>query len=549
MKRRSALTIMKQLIVLIQPLLGVMLLAILLGTIGYLCAISITVIASIIVTKILTNASNIQYLFILLIVVAFARGFLHYAEQYCNHFIAFKLLAIIRHHVFAQLRKLSPAKLDGKDSGNLISIITSDIELLEVFYAHTISPIAIAFCTSIILIAFLSSFHMYIGLFACIAYVCIGVCIPIYNGKKNGNDGLAYRNAFGELNSFVLDSLRGLEECIQYGYSEERKQQMNQQSDSLSNIQSKLSKQEGKQRALTNAAIQLFSIGMLVLTITLYHQHMISFVAIIICTITMMSSFGPVVALSSLSNNLAFTLASGDRVLSLLEEKPLVQDVEGNLPVQFSDMHVDDISFKYQDEMILEHRSFQFEKGKIYGIHGPSGCGKSTLLKLLMRFYDVQDGQIILNDCPIKQYPTSALRKTESYVTQSTYLFHDTIFNNVALAKENATKEEVIEACQKASIHEFITSLKDGYDTMVGELGETLSQGEKQRIGIARAFLRKAPLILLDEPTSNLDILNEGIILRSLKEEANATIILVSHRDSTMEICDEVIEMKSERMS
>lgn len=548
MKRRSAITIMRKLIVLVKPLLPIMLLAILLGTIGYLCAISITVLASIIVTKILTQQAIQTWIYIMLF-AAILRGFLHYAEQYCNHFIAFKLLAIIRHHVFAQLRKLSPAKLDGKDSGNLISIITSDIELLEVFYAHTISPIAIAFCTSLILIIFLSTYHISIGIFACIAYLTIGILIPIYNGKHNGNDGLKYRNAFGELNSFVLDSLRSLEECIQYGYGATRNKQMQQKSDTLAMYQEKLATQEGKQRAYTNFAIQAFSIGMLLLTVYLYTQQIIAQQSVIICTITMMSSFGPVVALSSLSNNLAFTLASGERVLNLLDETAQIEEVPGNQTIDFSSIQANHINFAYQDETILKDFFATFEAGKIYGIHGPSGCGKSTLLKLFMRFYDVQSGAVNINSKNIQTYPTHAIRQLESYVTQSTYLFHDTIANNVAIAKQDATREEIIEACKKASIHEFITSLKDGYETMVGELGDTLSQGEKQRLGIARAFLKKSDLILLDEPTSNLDILNEGIILRSLKEETNATIILVSHRDSTMQICDEVIEMLTDRVS
>lgn len=545
--RRSALSIMGSLIGLVKPLIHIMLAAILLGTTGYLCAIFLTILAA----QAILHGNT--HLFAVMIVLAVMRGVLHYAEQYCNHFIAFKLLAIIRHKVFAVLRKLCPAKLEGRDKGNLISIITTDIELLEVFYAHTISPIAIATLTSLIMSLFIGRYHMYAGLFALASYIIIGVVIPIWNGRRGGNSGMEFRTKFGDLNSFVLDSLRGLDETIQYGQGDVREREMEAQSDSLASLQKKLNTMEGKQRAITNLVILTASFGMLFLTLYLYGQKTLDFDGAVTCTIAMMGSFGPVVALSSLSNNLNQTLASGERVLSLLEEKPLVEEIEGaekSLHPTFGGAQAEHVTFSYGRETILDDYSISLEAGKITGIHGASGSGKSTLLKLLMRFWEVDQGIIRVDGQPVNDMPTRQLRNLESYVTQETHLFHDSIANNIAVGKLTASREEIIEAAKKASIHDFIVKLPNGYDTEVGELGDTLSGGEKQRIGIARAFLHDAPLMLLDEPTSNLDSLNEGIILKSLKESAKTqTVVLVSHRASTMNVADVVYEMENGRLS
>ena len=578
-KRRSAIQIMGSLIGLVKPLLHIMLAAIILGTLGYLCAIFLTILAGqVIVHGLLTGVAGmtvpvekmwlvftpVKTIITIMIVIAVLRGILHYVEQYCNHFIAFKLLAIIRHKVFASLRKLCPAKLEGRDKGNLISIITTDIELLEVFYAHTISPIAIATLTSIIMVIFIGRYHWLAGLLALTAYLIVGVAIPMWNGKRGSQKGMEFRTSFGELNSFVLDSLRGLDETIQYGQGKKRKEQMTGQSKNLAGMQESLSKMEGSQRSFTNMVILLASFGMLALTIWLYAKGEMGFEGILTCTIAMMGSFGPVVALSSLSNNLNQTLASGERVLSLLEETPLVEEIPGDVETSadqsenseesadhaFAGAEAENVTFAYGAETILDNYSLKLQPGKITGIHGASGSGKSTLLKLLMRFWDVQDGSVSVDGTDVRKIPTRHLRDMESYVTQETHLLHDSIANNIEVAKPGASREEIMEAAKKASIHDFIMTLPKGYDTEVGELGDTLSGGEKQRIGIARAFLHDCPLILLDEPTSNLDSLNEGIILRSLKESARKkTVVLVSHRVSTMNVADMVYEMENGRIS
>ena len=616
-KRRSAIAIMGSLIGLVKPLLHIMAAAIILGTVGYLCAIFLTILASQVILRGLAgnaagagisviseaamkstwlSGASVNRILAVMILIAVLRGILHYMEQYCNHFIAFKLLAIIRHKVFAALRKLCPAKLEGRDKGNLISIITTDIELLEVFYAHTISPIAIATLTSVIMVIFIGRYHVLAGVLALASYLIVGVVIPMWNGKRGSQKGMEFRTEFGELNSFVLDSLRGLDETIQYEQGEKRKGQMSDRSRKLAGMQEELSRMEGSQRSFTNLMILVASFGMLALTIHLYGKGEIGFDGILTCTIAMMGSFGPVVALSSLSNNLNQTLASGERVLSLLEEKPLVEEIpdgtefhavgrfndverqdeperitagmhvkgwkkdgayssdpekiENESVVEFTGAEVSHVTFAYEDETILDDYSLKLAPGKITGIHGASGSGKSTLLKLLMRFWDVDEGCVSVDGRDVKETPTRRLRDLESHVTQETHLFHDSIANNIAIAKPGATREEIMEAAKKASIHDFIMTLPKGYDTEVGELGDTLSGGEKQRIGIARAFLHDSPLLLLDEPTSNLDSLNEGIILKSLKEDkANRTVVLVSHRTSTMKVADVVYEMENGRVS
>ena len=600
-KRRSAISIMGSLIGLVKPLLHIMLAAIILGTAGYLCAIFLTILAGQVIVHglIAGGEGSVKTIITLMLIIAVLRGILHYAEQYCNHFIAFKLLAIIRHKVFAALRKLCPAKLEGRDKGNLISIITTDIELLEVFYAHTISPIAIATLTSLVMVVFIGRYHWLAGILALIAYLIVGVVIPMWNGKCGSQMGMEFRTNFGELNSFVLDSLRGLDETIQYDQGEKRKEQMSERSRSLAGMQEKLSKMEGAQRSFTNLVILLASFGMLALTVWLYEKGEIGFEGILICTIAMMGSFGPVVALSSLSNNLNQTLASGERVLSLLEETPMVEEISGNVDIRtdsdneisntsivsentdndirnqnnspekekyilrgiltgraknsvnaFSGAEAQHVTFAYENETILDDYSLKLEPGKITGIHGASGSGKSTLLKLLMRFWDVNEGSVSVDGEDVRKIPTRHLRDMESYVTQETHLFHDSIANNIAVGSPGASREAIIEAAKKASIHDFIMKLPKGYDTEVGELGDTLSGGEKQRIGIARAFLHDSPLILMDEPTSNLDSLNEGIILKSMREASKKkTVVLVSHRKSTMNIADTVFEMKNGRIS
>ena len=549
---------MARLIVLVRTLLPVMLLAIFFGSIGHLCAIAVTVSAASGIAGITGQSAPLLPLRILpyfLIAFAVCRGIFHYAEQYCNHFIAFKLLAVIRHRIFAKLRELCPAKLEGRDKGNLISIITSDIELLEVFYAHTISPVAIALIVSTCMTVFIWHGSAAAGIIALCAYITVGFVIPLTNAKLGGEDGLKFRNAFGALGSFVLDSLRGLDETIQYGCGKKRLSELEKRSQELTATQKKLSALESYQRAITDFVILAFDAAAFCLLLRSFFTGSVSLGSVVVTTTALMSSFGPVVALSNLSNNLMQTLASGERVLSLLDEKPVVEEVtSGSTNDETAEkafavngIDIANADFSYGAENILTNFSLKIPGRKIFGIHGPSGCGKSTLLKLLMRFWDVQSGSVSLSKKDIRTIDTASLRAAESYVTQETSLFRDTIANNIAIGKIGASRKEIIDAAKKASLDEFVSSLPDGYDTEVGELGSTLSGGERQRIGLARAFLHDAPIMFLDEPTSNLDSLNEGIILKSLNEKSKRkTVVIVSHRMSTLNIAHSIFEMQKE---
>lgn len=550
--RRSGIKIMGNLIGLVKPLIHVMLVAIAMGVVGFLCSIFISILGGYAILDILNFEIGISLktIFILLILCAVFRGILRYAEQACNHFIAFKLLAIIRNKVFTALRRLAPAKLEGKDKGNIIAIITSDIELLEVFYAHTISPIVIAVLTSAIMVLFIGRYHFVFALIAVAGYITVGVIIPLIISHIGKDTGSTYRNEFGELNSVLLDSLRGLSESIQYQAGDERLKEINNKTKKIEGLQKNLKKFEGLQSTVTDMAILIFFIVMFVVSLVFYNNGYVGFDGVIIPSIAMMSSFGPVVALSNLSNNLLQTLASGNRVLDLLEEEPMVEDIIGKKEVKFEGIKAENVTFSYDNEVILENFSLDIQPNQIYGIQGKSGSGKSTLLKLFMRFWDVNSGAVKVSNQDVREINTSNLRDMESYVTQETYLFHDTIANNIKIAKLDASMEEVISAAKRASVHDFIMSLPKGYDTNVGELGDSLSGGEKQRIGIARAFLHDAPFLMLDEPTSNLDSLNEGIILKSLKEECkNKTVLFVSHRASTLNIADTVFKMNEKRVS
>ena len=552
MKIRSGFTVMARLIGLVKPLTGFMILAIIMGLIGNLCATFITIFGGYAALNILgfETPLGLTMLFAAVGIFALLRGILRYAEQSCNHFIAFKLLALIRDKVFMALRKLCPAKLEGRDKGDLISVITSDIELLEVFYAHTISPAAIALLFYVAMLLFIGSYHWILALLALAAYLSVGIIIPLITSKLSGDNGMRFRAKSGELSSFVLDGLRGLSETLQYGQGEKRLREMNDRTNSLSADEAKMKRISGRNAAVTNAVILLFDLAMLFVSAMMYQNGVFGFDGVLIPTIALFSSFAPAIALAALGSTLQNTFAAGNRVLDIIGDTPAVEEVSGNPEIAFSGATVENVTFAYGEENILSDISLEIPEGKIVGIVGKSGSGKSTLLKLLMRFWNVQKGSVKLSDTDIAQINTDNLRDMESYVTQETHLFRDSIRNNLRIAKLGATDEEIEQACKKASVHDFIMTLPQGYDTPVGELGDTLSGGERQRLGLARAFLHDAPFVLLDEPTSNLDSLNEAVILRSLhNERENKTVVLVSHRQSTMRIADEVYSVESGRMS
>ena len=555
---KSKFRLILKLLALVKPLTPIMMCTVIMGTIGFLTAIFMSIFGGYGILNVVgvdTGFTN-RSIFIIVVALAVTLSITKYLEQLSGHYIAFRLLADIRGKVFESLRRLAPAKLENKDKGNMISIITADIELIEVFYAHTIAPVSIGILCSLIMVFFIGSFHYSLGIIALIGYLTIGLVIPYFNTVTGNKVGREYRNQFGELNSFLLESLRGLKEIIQYGKGNERREQIRNKSNELSVKNKKLKNIEGNIAAITDTVILIFGLIMLVTSLNLQKQGVLDFTGVIIATISMLGSFGPVVVLSALSNDLLQTLASAERVLGVIDEAPMVEEIVNKEDIKGKDLKgakVSNVSFAYEDVTVLDNVSLELPAKKIIGIHGVSGSGKSTLLKLLMRFWEVKKGSITFNDGTeknINEINTSSLRKMEGYVTQETYLFHDSIKDNIKIAKLNATDEEVIEAAKKASIHDFIMTLPHGYDTKVAELGSSLSGGERQRIGIARAFLHDSKVIMLDEPTSNLDSLNEGIILKSLKEEGkDRTVILVSHRKSTMNISDVIYNMNRGRVS
>lgn len=547
-KRRNGLKIMTSLIVLLGSLSYIMLLAIINGTLGFLCAMGVTIFGSIGVAKFLGETINMSYGLIISLTIGCGvlRGALRYLEQYSNHFIAFKLLAALRDKIFKTLRTLAPAKLEGREKGGIISMITSDIETLEVFYAHTISPICIALIVEtlvLLYVGFISNF--YLSLAALVSYIIIGIILPIISSKLLSDTGVRYRKSFASFNSYYLDSIKGVNDIVLNNAMKVRNKEVNSKSDELLAETKKLKHKSGITEAISYAFVSLSLIGVLILGLYLSDKNIITIPKMIMGLVAIFGSYGPVIALSALPQNLTQTFASGDRVLDLLEEKPVVREIKDGKNFSFLDLKVNNLSFKYDEASVLNNVNLEVKRGQIVALVGPSGCGKSTLLKLLLRFYETNSGDILYNNISINDINTSSLLDNVTLVSQQTYLFDDTIKENIKIAKYDATDEEIIEAAKKASIHEFIESLPDKYDTKVGQLGDNLSAGEKQRIGLARAFLSNAPLILLDEPTSNVDSINEGIILKSLKDQKeNKSIILVSHRESTTAIADRIYRIK-----
>ncbi len=533
-----------------KPLLYIMIPAVLMGVAGYLCAEFITILGGYGLVNILgfETAFSLKNILVIIGIIAVLRGVLHYAEQYSNHYIAFRLLAILRDKVFGKLRELCPAKLECKDRGSLISVITSDIELLEVFYAHTISPIAIGIISSAIMAVFIGQYHFLLGIIAAAAYIFVGMVIPIIISKICGSAAENFRRENGKLSGFVLETLYGISEIIRFSAGEKRILEMEKRTEKLSEKDRILKRNNGICSAVTTVSVTIFPIIILAVSAALYRNNVIDFDGVIIPTIAMFSSFGPVIALANLGGGLQQTFAAADRVLDILEESPSVPEITEGAEIKFTGANADNVGFSYDNEKVLEGVSLDIPRSGIIGITGRSGSGKSTLLKLFMRFWETDLGEISVSAKNINRIKTSSLRNSESLVTQDTHFFKDTIENNLRIAKPDATREEIEAACKMASIHDFILSLPKGYETEAGELGDMLSGGEKQRLGAARAFLHDSDFMLFDEPTSNLDALNEAVILKSIAEQKDKkAVLLVSHRASTMRIADSVYSVENGR--
>lgn len=566
MPARSNARVMWRMLGLAKPLAGWMVLAVACGVAGFCCATGVPVLAAEAALSAVEAGSlpwTLGTTVAVLAVMAVARGVLHYVEQRCNHYIAFKLLAHVRDLVFGALRRLTPAKLAGSDSGALISTVTADVELLEVFYAHTISPICIAVLMAAVMGVFLGGVHPALAALALASYALVGIAVPVAVSRASGGEGRRGRDLAARLSGFVLDGLRGLGEVLQYGAGASRLEELDGRSEELVASQRKLRARGAAGQAATTGAIMVLSCAQMLMAAWLAGAGVVTAEGAVLATVATFSSFGPFVALANLGSTLQGTLAAGNRVLDILDEEPLVAEVpdsEGRHP-GFDGIAAEDVSFSYaggasangglaSGEKILDHVSVGVEPGQIVGIQGKSGSGKSTLCRLLMRFWDVDRGRVALSGTDVREVATSALRDAEAFVEQDTHLFHDSIRDNLLIARPEATDAELEAACRAASVHDFICSLPNGYDTMAGELGDTLSGGERQRLGLARAFLHDAPLLLLDEPTSNLDSLNEAQILKSLSDQrGRRAVVLISHRPSTMAIADKTYSMDQGRVS
>jgi len=556
-KRRNGFTIMAKLIVLVGSLAYIMLLAVVNGLLGYLAALGTTLFGAMGVAQIIdssTFGSQVSvWLFVGLAVGSgVLRGILRYFEQYSNHNIAFKLLALLRDKIFNKLRKLAPAKIDNKNKGNLVAMITSDVEILEVFYAHTVSPVFIAITVSLTIFLFVGLFiNWYLAAVAICAYVVIGIVFPPIASKAMASSGVNYKKKFASFSSYFLDSIRGAKEIVVHNAVEDRKKNVDEQSEGLLSSLKIMKRATARITGSTELLVTIFLIITTIVGIVLAKNGTITAGKMIIGIVAIFGSFGPVIAIAALPSSLTLTFAAGDRLLNLLAEKPIIEDVTNKQDIEYKDVKVENVTFGYEENVeVLKDISMHAGKGEIVGIVGASGCGKSTLLKLLLRFYPFNKGDISYNDISINDINTQSLLSNVTMISQTTYLFDESIKENLRIAKADATEEEMKEACKVASIDDFISDLPQGYDTQVASAGNNLSAGEKQRVGLARAFLRGSELILLDEPTSNLDSINEGIILKSLLSmKGKRSIILVSHRKSTMAIADRIYKIENGNIS
>lgn len=553
MQRRSGFQIMKRLIIELKPLAPIMAITISMGVVGFLAAIAIASFGAIAIGTLIGDITFISFTgaMVVMALAALFRGFLRYAEQLSGHYIAFKILYILRDKIFAKLRKLAPAKLEGQEKGNLISLITSDIELLEVFYAHTIAPISIAIITNTIISIILFMINPWFGLLSVVFFLIVGFVIPYASSSLGKEAGVAYRNMFGECNNYILDSLRGLKEVLLFKNGEERLKEINSKSHRINESLDKIKEHEGIIRAITDLTIMIAILTFVGLGFYQYSIGNLSFTWMLVGIVIIASSFGPVVALSNLSNTLLQTFACAERLFDLIDEEPHVEEVLEGYEISGDSISYEDVTFAYPNrkEKIFDATSVHIEKGDKIALIGESGIGKSTFVKLMMRFWDVNEGKIKLDNKNIKEVSTNSIRNTQTLVSQETYLFNESILDNIRIGNVNATKDEVIKAAKMASIHDFIETLPKGYDTKVGELGGNLSSGEKQRIGLARAFLSDGDVLILDEPTSNLDTLNEGEILKSIKENCeDKTIVLISHRKSTTAVCNKTYKLENSKL-
>ncbi len=551
MKKRSVFKVILSLLKLVDKFVVVLFLAVINGAIGNLLAVSISTLSVIALSSLLGLEISISFtnLLIIIVICGILRGIVRYFEQYSNHYIAFKILAIIRHKVFKKLESLSISDIDDKEKGNMMEMITSDIETLEVFYAHTVSPTLIALIVSVVNLIVLGLLTNFILSFVLLFfYILVGVIIPIISYKVLEKDGRSYRYELASFNSFFLDALKGIKELKFFNRIDEKAKIIDEKSSSLDKKRVKSNNKASIFKAISSSMIILSALSIILVSFLINSYSSITstlFIKpyeLIIGVVISLSSFGPLIALSALPLNLVQTFSSGNRILDLLDEKASLNEVNDGTTLDYKSVKVNSLSFKYNnaDKEVLKNINLNINENKIIVIKGESGIGKSTLLKLLIRYYKIEDQNMIkYNDIPIDNINTSSLLDNVTMFSQSTYLFNDTILNNLKIASLNASNEEIIDALKKASIYNFVFSLKDNLNTVIDPQKLNISLGEKQRLGLARVILRKPKLLLLDEPTANIDLENEVLFLNSLKTiKKDMSIIIITHKESTSRIAD-----------
>lgn len=541
MKEVKNIQVVNWLLSFVKPLSLKMSGAVLLGIISNLSVIGITFLGLKEMFAILSgDTTSVMKTFWLLILCGVIRGVARYMEQYLNHDIAFSLLANVRSSIFKVLRKLGPAKLSGKNSGDMITAITTDVEALEVFFAHTISPVFIAIGTSLVLVSYLLTNHLYLGLILLLGHLFVGVFVPVISYKQHEKTGSVYQETFVSLNQQVIENVDSIRDINQFSLEEEKLASLHEAGEKLNQEYQKKLKQSSKIQILSEFGV----IGTTILMILVGTQLDLSVSQQVTTSIITLSSFGSVLALSGLGNALLSTFASGKRLFALVNEEPNVvfNSNKQQNENEFNDLVIENLSFSYDEKQVLDNLNINLEKGVTLGIGGESGKGKSTLLKLLMRYFDPNQGRILFDKTNLKDYSETELHSLESVMEQKTFIFADTIKNNISLKNEKISQEDIEKAAEAASLSEWIESLPDKYETKIGGQNRGVSDGEKQRIGLARVFLHDAPLLLLDEPTSSLDYLNEQKILHTIKHISEGkTTIVVSHRESTLNIADKVM--------
>lgn len=570
------------------PLRPTMIAACVFGTLGHLAATFLPVFGVIALFATLEEpvwGVSMTAGFAAMAVCAVIRGLMRYAEQYMNHNVAFKLLALFRSKAFAAMRRLAPAKLDGRGKGDLIALITTDVELLEIFFAHTISPVVIAVVTTVAFAVALAFLNPWFVPLLIVMHLLVGVVLPRLFATGVRYLGPNIRRDAASLDDTMLDDMRGLDEIIRFGAGERRLGSILEQSRELWHQRVKLSLNNGRFGGIGGVMVVLATAlaGALALVLAWYGLAAVGGVGELFAAVVLIaSSFGPTLALSALPASLTQTFASARRLFAIMDEVPVVEETGTSTPA-YSGMALEHVSFAYPDQMaghgsnpnadldqgasgttrhaLTDHAagvftdlSLEIPAHGILGVQGPSGRGKSTMLKLLMRYWDPQAGLVTMSGEDLRTVDAHHRRRVQTMLAQETYLFDGTIRENLRLANQEADDAMLRGALAKASALRLVESLPDGLDTQVGELGGRLSEGERQRIGLARVFLRHADLVLLDEPTSRLDAFNEAVILQSINELASEShevdgagqgvaIALVSHRDSTMRVTDTVIRI------